>query len=889
MSLNDKFIYGLATNRLLNDVQDKEQAITNLGLVKSDFTAIQGANQAGVSNKDLMTVSGLARNIYPVLDRYSFNLAVANNSFQEVVGSDSPVIRGNLTLNGQLAASGITYNKLDLAAPSNYQPLSVSTAVNSAWSFFDPQFTAATDLYYGNQVTVTDNSLSVNYLGSQSEPVSQVFSAEIPTHMVQIQVGAHTYGVFAQAGAPLELVGNFQNFRGRIVRNTSWPGLYVSWRIQQAGVTQAQAEDVLATATNVVFNSNKPESRSFQIYYPTSGISEISAPNMGLRSWPSIILDQLVTLDVSRNQLLDVPNFKVLTPALKTCIIQGNRFYLGAKTEWRRLGTSVGALLPASLETLVAFDAFVGSLVDGVPVAGTTLSVLNSLPNLRVFRVGSNFTSSTSTIGPDSVDTVGYFPDVALSGEGVSTIVEYSVQDTALRDLSRLTNLRNSPELTTLNLISNNFASSSNFSVNSSKIRTVNVSATRINIMDMRNKQELQTYSATQVSQLPEAHSLYVSSNPTDSDYKFINCIKLTTLDLSNSTYTGFFPKLIGNTSLINFLASNTQMSGGRPGVIQTAVSQQVTNSSIINVVNASGILPNMWVSGVGIPANTQVVSVDNNEVTLSRNIANLAANITLSFGNHVLAEDTFADCPNLRVFNFSSSFMFSFQLHPNVFNTSRNLEFLRLQSNGRLGGALPVFSNCVNLTSLDLSNNAFLGAVPAFITNTRLTSVQMSNNLLAGTLPAWSLPNISVLNLTNNRISSFALNGTTTTLGSMRRLRQLRLSFNQINNPLPMLSDQTPLLERLEIQNNQISTYVKGTLATCNRLTFINLSNNLLNQTAVNDIILDVDQSVQLVRRAGTLSLTGAQMASPSANLTIISALNRLSAAGWRVQTNPL
>jgi Leucine-rich repeat (LRR) protein len=550
----------------------------------------------------------------------------------------------------------------------------------------------------------------------------------------------------------------------------------------------------------------------------------------------------------------------------------------------------VGNLLPLTLESLIAHDAFVGSMVDGVPVPGTTLSVLNSLPNLKVFRVGRLNSSFRSSVGPDSVDTVGYFPDVALTESGTSAIVEYTVRDTTLRDLTRLTNLRTlSPELVTLDLGANNSASSSNFSVNSDKIQTVNVAGTRINIMDMRNRTELINYAGNQVNQLPEPHSLFVNSNPTDADYKFFNCSKLQTIALQNSTYTGYFPKLAGNSSLVNFDASNTQLSGGRPGILQTSVAQQVTNSRIINVLDASGIVPEMFVSGAGIPANTQVVSVKNNRVEVGITIAALSVGVTLNFGNHVLAEDTFVDCVNLRAFNFSSSFMFSFSLHPNVFTALRNLDFLRIQSNGRLSGALPVFSNCVNLSSIDLSNNAFIGAVPAFITNTRLTSVQLSNNRLTGTLPVWNLPNLVVLNLTNNRISAFGTNGSTSTLGSLPRLRQLRLNFNQISNALPILSDQTPLLERLEIQNNQITTYVQGTLTRCNRLTFINFSNNRLNQTAVNNIILDVDQSVQLTRRSGTLTILGAQNAAPSSTSQIISALARLRAAGWQVQTNSL
>jgi Leucine-rich repeat (LRR) protein len=890
MSLNDNFIYGLATNRLLNDVQDKDQALTNLGILKSDLNVIQGANQQGVSNKDLITVSGLNENIYPVVDRYTNNLIVASSSLQDVVGSDTPVVRGNLVINGQLAAAGITFNKLDLTQPARYQPTSISTAVNSAWSFFDFNFTDQTDLYYGNSVTV-NNRLSVDYIGSQSEPVSQIFSAEIPTHVIQLQVDGETYGMLAQAGAPLEFSGVFQNFRGSIVRNTSWPGLYVSWRIQRTTVVEAQVEDALASTLNVVFNSSQPESRSLQVYYPASGISAISVPNMGLRTWPQVLLDQLQAVDFSTNQLIDVPNFKLLTPVLKSCFMFNNRFYLSSQPTLRRLGSAVGDLLPPTLETLLARNAFEGSMVDGIPVAGTTLSVLNSLPNLKVFRAGTT-PGFRNTIGPDAFDTVGYFPDVALTSSdpgATSAIVEYDVQDTGLVDLSRLNNLRTlSPELTTLSLRGCRGASSSNFTVSSIKLASVNVAGTRINIMDMRNKSELVSYAGNQVSQVPEKHSFYVNSNPTDADYKFTNCGKMAALDVSNSSYTGFFPKLAGNTSLTSFRAYNTQMTGGRPGVVETSVVSTVVANRTITVQNSAGIQPDMMVSGVGIPANTLVSSVNATRVVLN-NPVSVTTGTAIWFGNYVLNEDTLVDCANLQLFDFYSGFMFTFRLHPNLFVNSRSLQFIRIGSNGRLGGVMPVFNNCVNLTTLDMSNNALLGTMPTFSNNTRLTSIQLSNNRLTGSLPVLNLPNLTVLNLTSNTINKFALAGTSSTFGSLPRLRQLRLNFNQIDNALPALSEQTPQLERLEMQNNLMTTYVAGTLTRCNRLTFISFGNNRLNPTAVNNIILDVDASVQLVRRSGNLILTGNQNAAPSSTTRIISALTRLRAAGWQVQTNSL
>ena len=890
MSLNQKFIYGLATNRLLTDVQDPDQAITNLGLIKSDFQVIQGANQEGVTNEDVMTVKGLDENIYPVLDRYTANLNVGRRSLEEVVGSDSPVIRGNLIINGQLAASGITYNKFDGSLPDNYRPLSISTAVNSAWSFFDLEFTNLTDLYYGNTVTV-NNKLVVNHVASTQLPAQASFSAEIPTHLVRVKVGTEEYGLFAVEAAPLTFSGVFQNLRARIVRNNTWSGLFVSWRIRSHTEIQAQAEDVIGETVNVIFNSSSPQERTLEIYFPGSGLRELVIPNIGVRSWPTVILSQLLTLDVSNNQLLQMPPLQVRTPALKVLQLSGNRFYLGPEAATRRLSVAVGNLLPPTLEEFTAYDAFEGSMADST-TATSTVSVLNSLPLLRVFRAGRINSSASSLVGPDVTDTTGYFPDVTTDpvydGGTKSRIVEYTVRDTTLRDLSKLANLRDrSPDLQILNLSGNNFTVSSNFSVSSEKIVTVNVASTRINIMDMRNRSELVTYLANNVSHGTQLHPLYVTDNPTsDTDYKFHNCAKLQNLDLSSSTYTGYLPRLSGNTSLLSFRAFNTRFSGGRPGLIITRTTASSSNATL-QVAQGTNIEVNMMVSGVGVPANTTVISVNSDIIQVSNTVA-VSQGVSLAFGYHVISEDMCADCGNLRVFDLLSGFLLSFAVAPLTFNNLRSLEFLRIQSNGRVGGNIPALNNCFNLTTLDMSNNSLIGAIPVLGTNTRLTSVNFSNNRLSGTLPTYNLPNLTVLSITNNLISGFAVGaGGASNIGSLPRLRQLRLNANRMQSSLPNLGTQTPVLERLEMQNNQMQTYVAGSLRRCFRLTFINLSNNRLNQTAINDIILDVDASVTAATRAGTLTLLGPQNQPPSSNTEVLRALARLRAAGWQIQVS--
>ncbi len=117
------------------------------------------------------------------------------------------------------------------------------------------------------------------------------------------------------------------------------------------------------------------------------------------------------------------------------------------------------------------------------------------------------------------------------------------------------------------------------------------------------------------------------------------------------------------------------------------------------------------------------------------------------------------------------------------------------IQSMG-LKGQLPNL-NLPNLQILDLSNNQLNGNIPNF-NLPNLRSLSLSNNQLNGNIPNFNLPNLQILSLSNNQ-----LNGNIPNF-NLPNLRSLSLSNNQLNGNIPNFN--LPNLQNLYLENNQLS-----------------------------------------------------------------------------------
>lgn len=242
----------------------------------------------------------------------------------------------------------------------------------------------------------------------------------------------------------------------------------------------------------------------------------------------------------------------------------------------------------------------------------------------------------------------------------------------------------------------------------------------------------------------------------------------------------------------------------------------------------------------------------------------------------YVIPKETFSSCGQLQNLYISSSNLLSSPIHPNAFDSTVSLINVRYNSSGITTGPLPSFSACKNLRNIYFNNNRFSGSVPNFAANQNITTIELSSNQFTGNVPAYrNLSSLREINLYNNQITEFPSKFT-----NLPALEFFRANNNQISGEIPDFSD-CPRLFNLVLFNNQFTRYRSGSFTLLYFIRFIDLSNNLLTQQAINSIIDDLLINYDTVKRRGvTVNLRGNTL--PSA--TALEKITFLNSKGWSI-----
>eukprot|EP00250_Pteridium_aquilinum_P019829 c24590_g1_i1 orf=204-2549(+) len=193
----------------------------------------------------------------------------------------------------------------------------------------------------------------------------------------------------------------------------------------------------------------------------------------------------------------------------------------------------------------------------------------------------------------------------------------------------------------------------------------------------------------------------------------------------------------------------------------------------------------------------------------------------------------------------------------PASLSSISSLRGLYLNSN-RFTGAIPTgLASSLLLQSIDLSRNQLSGSIPqALFTNSSLSKllfIDLSFNNLSDTIPPSSLPALRELHLSHNSLqgpipaqltalpslalldlSHNLLNGTfplPLTLFSPN-LSSLDLSFNALTGPLPPQIGNLSHLKFLDLSNNRFNSVIPAQLGNITVLETLDLSENSFNGT---------------------------------------------------------
>ena len=220
---------------------------------------------------------------------------------------------------------------------------------------------------------------------------------------------------------------------------------------------------------------------------------------------------------------------------------------------------------------------------------------------------------------------------------------------------------------------------------------------------------------------------------------------------------------------------------------------------------------------------------------------------------NEVITNGTFFTCPSIQNIYIDSSNLLEKPINVDAFKQNPNLGYFWFRSYGRVTGNLPDFSANPSLHHLWVQHNAFTGSLPNFGNNQNIHYVNVTRNNFTGTIPAFTnLSNLRYLFLQNNSFTG---------IGEPNNLPALWYYYahnNQLQGEIPDFTTCTNL-RYLTLYNNQLTAYKVGSFKSLYRIRYFDLSNNNLNQTAQDNILLDLYDNWNTIKRGGvTVNLRG-------------------------------
>ena len=713
MTLRNPKLFGLAVNNTFADIIDKNAALTTLNLPPNDLDIIRNSSSF-LSQTDFVTCSKLSVPLFKTLDRIHLDTLQYNSILNNSAGFDK-ILLGNLTVNGKVSASSIRYKFIDgTGSSATIKFADISTSRVSSWNSTDSPTLSTSPIFYGSRVGIITTG-SLGFSGSVSEnrlkttivPEEKEFAAEVVTNKIQCNIGGSNVTLFAMKGIPLIFKGFFRDLNASISR-INIGNIKPTWRIQEVNDLSKKVDFVDINSTNIFYRGSIGKERFIKYYYNPNNVTGITIINGGITDIPRSVLSNLISLNLSKNRLQIFPNIKNIAPNLKTLNFSDNQFFSSEIPTERNLNQNIVNKLPSTLESITMGRTFGGSIPQNI-LSGSNFPNLITL-NLEYPSFSVN---NSPKFSKDVNQNPCELPNVS------STVKIYNVQSNNFQVLgstnidSNSYNFQDLENLEQLNVRYNSGLTTSLFTINSSKIKIVNIEGTRLPIPDLRNKTQLQIFTCRgSSSPVGVGMSIYNSNG----DFKFNGCTSLKQLIMSDSGVTGEFP-IFENEELEYLDFKITRIEG------QTGPNCLAANTiSKLNKLKYFLIDSKYW--NVTTPINDSIFANSNSLVTWwFRTYKKTTGPLPL-----------FVGCPNLKTIVAPSN-SFSGNL-PN-FATTPLIYHINLSDNN-FSGKIPSLSNLKNLRFLFLQNNSFTSLDP-FSNLPRLKFFYAFNNNIKGLLPDFS------------------------------------------------------------------------------------------------------------------------------------------------------
>ena len=809
MAIKNNRIFGLAVPLSLADVVSRNESLKSLGINREDLEIVRGIAEGGFDKLDLQTISNLSVPAWRSFDRYINDVTTYQDTLSDSGGADFQ-LRGNLHVAGGIGSTAFRYKILDTEPdPTNPNATPVlkwgdiSTSRVSSWS------TIGTNISYGGDVEI-GGSLKAGKIKTRTVATTKVFDSEVPTHRIKINLNGQTKYIYAMKGIPLQFKGYFRNFLAKIDFN-SVLGKKVSWRIRRTdGLTSPEDFESYGGTTSSTLDYRSPFSaeRIVEVYYSPDAITNIELSNTNVQSLPRVSLNNLDRFIFSNNGLVDFPDVNFFAPSLETLDISNNPFYNASDADERRLNQLIADKLPSTLRSLDIRGCFFGGIEQGI------FDKFTDLRTLQIDKSGSRY------FYPDSTNPNGELPFFFGDPNDPTThkLTNIYARTNDFRTIgtptpgSNLVSIKQLESLVNLYLNDNPNLLDNDFQIASDDIVNVAIGRTKLSCPNLQARTNLRSFDAQYNTNFKSFFNNWdgtgytggnVPAGVSDASYKFAGASSLENISIYASNVAGYIPKFIGNTSL-----------------------------TTINLGGCNGLI-------AGRPGKADVKCLYNDTFEQARSVVNFYLNVNnpnfageIDRNTFVPLNDTLARLDLFAAGRFTGPF-------PDLEGCSRLIDVRSYNQNWgqNVELNLPNFSSSFSIERIELQNNYFTGSL-SYTNKNSLTYLNVSSNSLTSIASAMSLPNLIYLYASSNNFTGF----------------------------LPNLEVSTPKVEYVTLNNNQFTSYNRfGGLVSLPRLKQIDLSSNILSQTAVDNVLFDLVDNYKAANRNGVIVNLLGSNASPS------------------------
>ena len=894
MALTNPKIFGLNIKTELADVRNKNAALLNLGLNPLDLEIIKGSSNEGMTRYDWFSFSRLKEPIYKRLSRFESEASIFSSILTTRAGTDQTLF-GNLDINGSLSGSSIRYRFLDTVTLNPGKLADISTSRVSAWSSSDPRandndldvqklarisYGARVSIISGGQLQFEQQSNvsnftynGVQYTGPAGQkrlqtsltPEVKEFDSEVPTSKIKCKIGTETVYLYAMKGIPLTFKGFFRNLNASVnIDYTAGGSIPASWKIVETGNANRYVnfKNIGTGASNIAFRSPISRERFIKFYYNPKHISKVQIRSANIRELPATRLENCTELDFAYNQLKIFPNITFIAPKLNTLSLMRNPFYL-SDNEFERnfnnlvvdkLKTTSGADGNSSITTLNMEGTFNESIERHL--------ISSKLPNLTSLNFGrgggvsfhpdarGNDTGDSNYIADNRGDEA-YCPDVP------SGVTNYIINNNDFRSVDLK---EHAAGVTTSVVITN--PSDGSVSIGTTSLPKGSYSFKR----------------APNLTNLLVSGNYYLDDAQSSGEHNLAsggNGGGDTLVNINYSTTNLGIPNMQGSNALQTF--NYTYARGGGTNPLVSGSTYRFNNCNSLTKLSFYGTN----LGAIPFPSGgfTNVALTD-----LDLRYTNVKGGVS-GDESEVIKQSTFASCSSIVNIYIDSGNLLSASINSDAFKQNPNLSYFWIRSYGRVTGILPDFGANPSLTNLFLENNNFNGSLPNFGNNQNIRYVNVSHNSFSGQIPAFTnLSNLNQLSLNNNSFTS---------IGEPDNLPSLQFYYaqnNQLAGEIPDFSTCTNL-KYLTLYNNTLSAYKVGSFKSLYRIKYFDLSNNNLGQSAQDNIIFDLYDNWNAIKRGGvTVNLRGNQNSIGVNEVPSDEAKEKaliLVANGWNISVN--